>query len=279
MVYDVLTYFPRLKLHQKRFNLIQKQILLFNELPVQRSPVELIPSNVYWNSAELMAKHLTEFSLEDMEDLIGKPSALCVFGYEEKIPLLKNVAKKLNIPVFIFVRYVDNDVIQALRRLGDNLKFVDKYIIVEDEDFNTKRRRKTTIFHVGNLHTKSFKSIISKYNPKYFGTEIFKSTSKNHLKINDSSKILAEMTQNSDYINKHNFSKYMHLPREKNKKFWAYIEVFQRIQIDDLCELITEYKPNIDKQELMLAAVILRKLFTLGDDNAEQIMILPQNSA
>ena len=71
----------------------------------------------------------------------------------------------------------------------------------------------------------------------------------------------------------------MHLPREKNKKFWAYIEVFQRIQINDLCELITEYKPNIDKQELMLAAVILRKLLTLGDDNAEQIMILPQNSA
>ena len=84
MVYDVLTYFPRLKLHQKRFNLIQKQILLFNELPVQRSPVELIPSNVYWNSAKLMAKHLTEFSLEDMEDLNGTPSALCVFDYEKK---------------------------------------------------------------------------------------------------------------------------------------------------------------------------------------------------
>ncbi|MBO6290630.1 MAG: hypothetical protein J6N45_09985, partial [Alphaproteobacteria bacterium] len=63
------------------------------------------------------------------------------------------------------------------------------------------------------------------------------------------------------------------------KKFWAYIEVFQRIELEDLCELITEYKPNIDKQELMFAAVILRKLLTRCDDNAEQIMILPKNSA
>lgn len=279
MMYNVLTHFPRLKLHQKRFNLIQKQILLFKDLPVEHSPVELIPSNICWNSAELMAKHLTEFSLEDMEDLNGTPSALCVFDYEKKIPLLKNVAKNLNIPVFIFVQYVDDNVMQALRSLGDNLKFVDKYIIVEDWDFNTKHKRKTTIFDMGNLHTKSFKSIISKYNPKYFGMEIFKSTSKNHLKINDSSKILTEMAQNSDYINKYNFSKYLHLSREKNKKFWAYIEVFQRIELEDLCELITEYKPNIDKQELMFAAVILRKLLTRCDDNAEQIMILPKNSA
>ena len=59
----------------------------------------------------------------------------------------------------------------------------------------------------------------------------------------------------------------MHLSHEKNKQFWAYIEVFQRIQINDLYELLAEYKKNVSRQEQMLAAEILHKLLVEDTDN------------
>lgn len=82
------------------------------------------------------------------------------------------------------------------------------------------------------------------------------------------------MVRNENYINKYNFTKYMNLPQNKNEYFWAYIEVFQRIQIEDLYELIAEYKKSADKQELWLATTILRKLL-IGEDEyrTEQISI------
>ena len=81
------------------------------------------------------------------------------------------------------------------------------------------------------------------------------------------------MLQESDYINKYNFSKYLNLLPEKNERFWAHIEVFQRIQIDDLYELLSEYKKDTDTQELTLAAIILRKLLVNNDTNVENILI------
>ena len=67
-----------------------------------------------------------------------------------------------------------------------------------------------------------------------------------------------------NYANKYNFSKYLHISSEKNKRFGAYIEVFKRTQIEDLYDLLAEYKKNVSKQEQMLAAEILHKLL-VGD--------------
>ena len=96
------------------------------------------------------------------------------------------------------------------------------------------------------------------------------------------------MVRNPDYCNKQNFSKYMKLSREENKKFWNYIDVFERCDMDELCEHIAAYKKDADSQELTLATLVLYRTvlgyFFDGDSHfsiysdVSSIMISPKDS-
>lgn len=93
---------------------------------------------------------------------------------------------------------------------------------------------------------------------------------------NNENLMLAQMARNSNYLNKNNFSQYLHLSREKNEQFWACIKVFQRIQFEDLYELLAEYKKDADEQELLFATVILRNLLIKSHkiiDNKFELLI------
>lgn len=265
--FNVLSCFPRGEYEAEQFKLFTQRRRLFKDLPIEQSFY-----NIYQRSAKVFIK---EISYHDNTQNM----ALCIFGNQRKIPLLKEVAQKLNIPVVMFI-YGDMEF--ASHELRAQAGNIDKLVVSEDnyykEEYINTPRKNTSTFYLENYKTKQTDTIISNYRPDLF-FEIYAEYPDKHLQETNPAYILQRMANNNDYINKYNFSKYLHLSREKNKKFWAYIEAFQRIQIDDLGELIAEYKPNFDKQELMLAAVILRKLLTRCDNNAEQIMILPKNSA
>lgn len=264
--FNALSGFLRGEYEAEQFNLFTKKRILFKNLPIKQSFY-----NIYQRSAKVFIK---EISYHDNTQNM----ALCVFGNRRKIPLLKEVAQKLNIPVVMFI-YCDMEL--ASHRLKSYTQNFDKLIVLEDNYY--KREYADTSYE--NTMTLYLKNIISGFEEKINLNYRYKlylesdyNNTKYRLKQKDCVDILQRMASNDDFINKYNFSKYLHLSREKDKKFWAYIEIFQRIQIDDLCELIAEYKPNIDEQELMLAAVILRKLLTHYDDNAEQIIICPKSN-
>lgn len=265
--YNALSGFPRGEYDAKQFDLFTQRRLLFKDLPIEQSFAYL-----YQRSANALIKDITH----TYEDIKTQISALCVFGNRRKIPLLKEVAQKLNISVVMFI-YGDIDF--ASHRLKSYIQKIDKFIVLEDNYY--KREYADTPYE--NTMTLYIKNIITGFEEKinlHYRYKLYLESDYNdakyRLKQKDCTDILQRMASNDDFINKYNFSKYMHLSREKNKKFWAYIEVFQRIELENLCELITEYKPNIDKQELMLAVVILRKLLTRDDDNAEKITIYPK---
>ena len=264
--FNVLSGFPRGQFEQNEFDLFKKQKLIFKNLPIQQSFYYL-----FQRSAKTLIKNIMNI----YEDIQTEISALCVFGWIRKIPMLKEVAQLLNIPVIIFSNSSFNRE-STIQRFNSYSNHIDKLAIVADNFWDyaycDTANEETTTFYVNNFKTLQTNTVISNYHPSLF-LKIPKSSLATRLKQTNCENILKKMMQESGYINKYNFSKYLNLLPEKNERFWAYIEVFQRMQIDDLYELLSEYKKDTDTQELTLAAIILRKLLVNGDNNAENILI------
>lgn len=266
MSYNVLYKFPYSCFEQEQFDLLKKQIVLFKNLPIQQS---------FWfplrRSAKLLIKDILDYSESCIKP--SKISALCVSRWEKQIPLLKEVAQKLNIPVIVSIITAAKDI---SKRVKSESMYIDKLIIVKNdyykENSDKSSNHKTTTFTLKNLKANQSTSIISDYYPQNF-FKIYDEFHKNQLKYTNSHDILTQMARNETYINKYNFTKYINLPLDKNECFWAYIDVFQRIQIEDLYNLIAKYKKEADEKELMLAAVILRKLLIGHDEYIEAIKI------
>lgn len=267
MEYNVLSTFPMNSYKQEEFDLLKKQIVLFNNLPIQQS--FCFPSR---RSAKLLIKDILNYCAHCI--IPNKISALCVSGWLKQLPLLKEVAQTLNIPVIVFEYVTIESIAQKFK---SKMHYIDKLVIIEDNYYKKEYSKlfnpETTTFTLKNLKTNQSSSIISNYHPQVF-FEIYDEFYKNHSEYTNCYDILTQMARNENYINKYNFTKYMNLPQNKNEYFWAYIEVFQRIEIEDLYEFIAEYKKSADKQELWLATTILRKLLIGEDeDRTEQISI------
>ncbi|MBQ9235395.1 MAG: hypothetical protein IJ184_02900 [Alphaproteobacteria bacterium] len=417
--FNALSGFPCGTFQPERFNLFQKKMILFKNLPIEQ--------NIYY-LYQRSAKSLIEDITSIYEDIKTQISAICVFGWRQKLPMLKEVAQKLNIPVFVLTYIgLSKGIESKIRKYKEQSAYIDKWVIVENNCWHENSAdlpHATTTFLLADVKSDSVTSVISDYYPYLFKISIPDYKPKYHLKpkeynnqflitlkidenkatdwekfkeilkpwtdkyqnidepfmhdeqneefrqeknkalnkgilnlfikINELNKlrnvycyspnllleypllscvfgftddykpklfnkkvaknlsindiiiftdmeskevknlfadgtiskvhelksrenlILAEMARYELNINKYNFSKYMHLPRKKMERFWAYIEVFQRIELEDLYELIAEYKNGkADKQELMLAAVILRKLLV---GNQEQITITEKSN-
>lgn len=255
MNFNVLAPFPRGKYEEKSLDLIQKQYLLFKHLPIEQSF-----TSCSWKSANTLIKDIERTLKEAVPTNIA---VLCSFVDN---PILKEVAQKLNIPVLVFTflgSYMDFE--DNFNEFKPKTSHADKLIFMQDNYWNAQNAntRYTTTFYVNNLKTGFVNTFVSKYHPDAL-VEFSNALPKYRLKHADSLNILRNMARNYNYINKYNFSKYLHLSSEKNKRFWVYIEVFKRTQIEDLYDLLAEYKKNVSKQEQMLAAEILHKLL-VGD--------------
>lgn len=82
---------------------------------------------------------------------------------------------------------------------------------------------------------------------------------------------LLQMMQNPSFITKDNFSAYLSLSEDKNKLFWAYLTVFQTVNLKDLCQLIKEYKNDVEEKELIWAAKILQQIVKDAQRNIETL--------
>ena len=261
--FNTLSGFPRGEYDTERFDLFTKRRLLFKNLPIEQGCAYL-----HQRSANALIKDITH----TYEDIKTQISAICVFGWEKKIPMLKEVAQKLNIPVLLltYTCGYDEPLENEIKKYQSQAEEINKLAIIKnnywDEKYKDTPNKNTSTFYVNNLKTGFTDTFVSKYHPDVF-LKFPNELSKCHLSKTTSLEILRKMAQDSKYINQHNFSKYMHLSHEKNKQFWAYIEVFQRIQINDLYELLAEYKKNVSRQEQMLAAEILHKLLVEDTDN------------
>lgn len=260
MNFNVLAPFPRGKYEEKSLDLIQKQYLLFKHLPIEQSF-----TSWPWKSANTLIKDIERTLNEAVSTNIA---VLCSFIDN---PILKEVAQKLNIPVFVFT------FLGSYMSFEDNFNefkpkdcYADKLIFMQDNYWNAQNTDAgyTTTFYINNITTGFVNTFVSKYHPDAL-VELPNALPKYRLKQTDSLNILRNMARGINYANKYNFSKYLHLSSEKNKRFWAYIEVFKRTQIEDLYDLLAEYKKNVSKQEQMLAAEILHKLL-VGDTNEKK---------
>ena len=252
--YDVISNFPRGRYEKEQFDLFKKKRLLFKDLPIEQSFY-----NISHHSANVFIKEITYFDKTQIK-------ALYIFGNHKKIPLLKEVAQKMNIPVVMFI-YDDKK--SVLQRLKSKIENIDKLIVLEDNYFKSEYAdtpyEKSMTLYLKNIKTGFEDKIILNYCYQLY-IEFEEDYKKYHLNQANCAYILERMARNNNYINKYNFSKYLHLSGEKKQCFWAYIDVFQRIQIDDLYELLKEYRKGADEQELTLATVILRKLLARYDD-------------
>ena len=200
---------------------------MFKDLPIEQSF-----SYLYQRSANALIKDITR----TYEDIKTQISAICVFGWEKKIPLLKEVAQKLNIPVIVFTflgSYMDLE--DSFNEFKPKTSHADKLIFMQDNYWNAQNAntRYTTTFYVNNLKTGFVNTFVSKYHPDAL-VELPNALPKYRLKQTDSLNILRNMARDINYANKYNFSKYLHLSGKKKQRFWAYIEVFKRTQIEDL---------------------------------------------
>ena len=85
MEYNVLSNFPMNSYKQEEFDLLKKQIVLFNNLPIQQS--FWFPSR---RSTKLLIKDILNYY--DYCIIPSKISALCVSGWQKQLPFLKEVA-------------------------------------------------------------------------------------------------------------------------------------------------------------------------------------------
>lgn len=267
--FNALESFPRGCFMQKKFELLKKRMLLFKNLPIEQS--YYYP---FYRSADVLIKDLTYL----YEDIKTQLFALCVFGWQRKIPMLKKVAQKLNIPVVMMTyNCATENIDDGLQKYKKLSAYIDKLVIVRNNYWAEKCKRlaeDASIFYIKNMKTGQDKTVFSDYVPDLFFDTDDRCTAQ-CLKKENPAEILRKMALNEDYINKYNFTRYLHLSRENNERFWAYIEVFQRIRLADLYCHIAEYKPNADAQELTLAAAILHKLLNKYHQNTEQIFIFP----
>jgi len=252
MQYNVLFGFQDEEYDEKSFDLLKKQRIIFHHLPICQSWVY-----PFWRTSKKMIEDLVNYNKYKVPQ--NKISALCVSGWRKQIPLLKKVAQELNIPIVVFDDAV-RDEKDAAKNLKREILYIDKLVIVEDNKYkNETLCPKTTTFITKDLKTGQSNTILSNYYPEVF-FKICDAYSKNRLQETDCGRILRAMESDCKYINKYNFTKYMNLSREKNKYFWVYIEVFQRVEIEDLYKLVSEYKKGADNEEIMSAAMLLHKL-------------------
>lgn len=255
--FNALSCFPRGEYDAKQFDLFTKRRLLFKDLPIEQSF-----SYLYQRSANALIKDITH----TYEDIKTQVSAICVFGWEKKIPLLKEVAQKLNIPVLLLT-YTSTGYGEPLedeiKKYQNQSANIDKLVIVKnnywDEKYKDTPNKNASTFYVENFKTKHAESIISKYWPS-LSLEIYEGDWGQIFRPSDRAGVFEAMIQNDEYINKNNFDLYLYFDSEKTEQFWAYIKAFQRIQNDDLYELLKEYKKGASKRELIFATDILHKL-------------------
>ena len=253
--FNVLDGFPRGEYETNKFDSFAKKRLLFKELPIEQSI-----SYLYQRSAKSLIKDITH----TYKDIKTQISAICVFGWRQKIPMLKEVAQKMNIPVLVLTYIgLSKGIESKIQKYKEQSVYIDKLVIVKnncwDEKYKDTSNRNTSTFYLENFKTKQSDTIISNYQPSLF-FEIYEGDWGECFLPSNRAGIFDAMIQNDEYINKNNFDLYLHLSAEENERFWAYIEVFQRIEANDLYELLKKYKKDVSRRELMLAAEILNKL-------------------
>lgn len=162
MEYNVLSNFPMNSYKQEEFDLLKKQIVLFNNLPIQQS---------FWFPSQRSAKLLIKDILNYYDHCIipSKISALCVSGWQKQLPFLKEVAQTLNILVIVF----EYDTIESIaQKFKSKMHYIDKLVIIEDnyykKEYSKLSNPETTTFILKNLKTNQSSSITSNYHPQVF---------------------------------------------------------------------------------------------------------------
>lgn len=226
-----------------------------------------------------------------------------VHGYKYA-KVLQELARTKNIPVYLVVPYhYKRDTekfisFKNLNHLGVLMQYADKFILGVS-NFNIPNKcfkdgeyvRQNMVYHPRETGITYFLYDMRKREAHAFKNKIYDvfikgAYCKKDILHGTPTEILHKMARNPDYCNKQNFSKYMKLSREENKKFWNYIEVFERCDMDELYEHISAYKKDADSQELTLATLVLYQMlfgydseasgYCFGRD-ADALMITPKD--
>ena len=282
---------------------------LFADLPIitlQEDSEERWPCNSLY---DFERKYLNKVSLIATDYFPAGIGAIFadfgVHGYKYA-KVLQELARTKNIPVFLVVPYhYKRDTekfisFKNLNHLGVLMQYADKFILGVS-NFNIPNKCfkdgdyvwQNMVYHPREVGLTFFLYDVHKrethgFKNKIYNAFINKAYDKKNILQGTPQEILHKMVRNPDYCNEQNFSKYMKLSREENKKFWNYIEVFERCDMDELCEHIAAYKKDADSQELTLATLVLYRTvlgyFFDGDSHfsiysdVSSIMISPKDS-
>lgn len=187
----------------------------------------------------------------------------------ENIKELHDISKEHNLPVFVLLpkdEYPESTLPNDRKTdiLERHFPFVDKFVVLTQEDVCAKE----TNFFLYDKNAHRLHQYVSGYAQEWFLLDREDKGNHELYPLKPSWDILNLMAKHSSYLNRKNFSIYMELDTEESEQFWDYIEVFQRLQFEELYEHIAEYKGDkADKNELFLAASVLYKL--LADDTGE----------
>lgn len=236
--------------YDKYFEYITKLAYLFRELPFYLCNDTLNPLNV--SARRIVDKGIKLFGKKNISTLV-----LHNRGFSKDIiAACKELAVTLDIPIFLVdMSPVRVNELRKIKHFNKCVQYADKFLFAERDSGEGYRflcydisKRSASQFTINWDVPLPFSEI-----PE-IGNKIIQA---------DSLKCLQTMLQDSNYINKTNFSTYMDLSNKENKSFWAYFEVFGYIKFENLYQHIEDYKKGkADEHELILATTVLFRLLT-----------------